>query len=76
ADAVLRSTKERHIEIPPHQECEVLVGVGDADAGDGRTLLLGSPSLLAQEKVRVTKRASEWVDKLRRSAETPLLLAV
>ncbi len=76
ADAVLRSTKERHIEIPPHQECEVLVGLGMRTRADGRTLLLGSPSLLAQEKVRVTKRASEWVDKLRRSAETPLLLAV
>ena len=76
AAAVLRSTKERHIEIPPHEECEVLVGLGMRTRADGRTLLLGSPSLLAQEKVRVTKRASEWVDKLRRSAETPLLLAV
>ncbi|OKH82435.1 metal ABC transporter ATPase [Mycobacterium sp. SWH-M3] len=76
AEAVIRSTQERHIEIPPHEECEVLVGLGMRTRADGRTLLLGSPSLLLQENVRVTKRAGEWVDKLRRRAETPLLLAV
>jgi len=26
AQAVIRSTEERHIEIPPHEECEVLLG--------------------------------------------------
>nr|MCH9731700.1 cation-translocating P-type ATPase [Actinomycetes bacterium] len=76
AEAVIRSTKERHVEIPPHEECEVLVGLGMRTRADGRTLLLGSPSLLRQEKVRVTKKATEWVDNLRRQAETPLLLAV
>ncbi|WP_422744396.1 heavy metal translocating P-type ATPase [Mycobacterium sp. WMMD1722] len=76
AEAVIRSTKERHIEIPPHEQCEVLVGLGMRTWADGRTLLLGSPSLLRQEKVRVTKKATEWVDTLRRQAETPLLLAV
>jgi cation-transporting P-type ATPase C len=76
AQAVIRSTQERHIEIPPHEECEVLVGLGMRTRADGRTLLLGSPSLLQQEKVRVTKRAGEWVDTLRGRAETPLLLAV
>ncbi|RWA21418.1 hypothetical protein MBRU_14485 [Mycolicibacterium brumae DSM 44177] len=38
--------------------------------------MLGSPSLLRQEKVRVSKKAADWVDTLRRQAETPLLLAV
>ncbi|OBG35407.1 copper-translocating P-type ATPase [Mycobacterium alsense] len=76
AEAVIRSTEERHISIPPHEECEVLVGLGMRTWADGRTLLLGSPSLLRSEKVRVSKKASEWVDKLRRRAETPLLLAV
>ena len=76
AEAVIRSTQERHIEIPPHEECEVLVGLGMRTWADGRTLLLGSPSLLEQEKVRVTKKATEWVDKLRKQSETPLLLAV
>lgn len=76
AEAVIRSTQERHIEIPPHEECEVLVGLGMRTRADGRTLLLGSPSLLQQEKVRVTKKATEWVDTLRKQSETPLLLAV
>jgi manganese/zinc-transporting P-type ATPase C len=76
AEAVIRSTEERHITIPPHEECEVLVGLGMRTWADGRTLLLGSPSLLRAEKVKVSKKASEWVDKLRRQAETPLLLAV
>ena len=76
AEAVIRSTEERHISIPPHEECEVLVGLGMRTWADGRTLLLGSPSLLRAEKVKVSKKASEWVDKLRSQAETPLLLAV
>lgn len=76
AEAVIRSTEERHITIPPHEECEVLVGLGMRTWADGRTLLLGSPGLLRAEKVKVSKKAQEWVDKLRRVAETPLLLAV
>ena len=76
AEAVIRSTEERHITIPPHEECEVLVGLGMRTWADGRTLLLGSPSLLSAESVQVSQEAADWVDKLRRQAETPLLLAV
>lgn len=76
AEAVIRSTEERRIIIPPHEECEVLVGLGMRTWADGRTLLLGSPSLLQSEDVAVSPEATEWVDKLRRQAETPLLLAV
>lgn len=76
AEAVIRSTEERHISIPPHEECEVLVGLGIRTWADGRTLLLGSPNLLRSEKVRISKKAADWVNKLRAQAETPLLLAV
>jgi manganese/zinc-transporting P-type ATPase C len=76
AEAVIRSTEERRIIIPPHEECEVLVGLGMRTWADGRTLLLGSPSLLRAENVAVSREASDWVDKLRQQAETPLLLAV
>jgi cation-transporting P-type ATPase C len=76
AEAVIRSTEERRITIPPHEECEVLVGLGMRTWADGRTLLLGSPSLLNGEDVTVSPEAAKWVDKLRRQAETPLLLAV
>ncbi|MEC3916289.1 heavy metal translocating P-type ATPase [Nocardia sp. CDC160] len=76
AEAVIRSTEERQITIPPHEECEVLVGLGMRTIADGRTLLLGSPPLLRQERVKVSKKASAWVTRLQRQAETPLLLAV
>ena len=76
AEAVIRSTEERHIAIPLHEECEVLVGLGMRTRADGRTLLLGSPSLLSGEHVAVSADAEAWVDKLRSRAETPLLLAV
>jgi cation-transporting P-type ATPase C len=76
AEAVIRSTTERHISIPPHEQCEVLVGLGMRTWADGRILLLGSPSLLRAEKVRISKKATDWVTKLRGQAETPLLLAV
>jgi manganese/zinc-transporting P-type ATPase C len=76
AEAVIRSTEERRIIIPPHEECEVLVGLGMRTWADGRTLLLGSPSLLRSENVKVSEEAADWVDKLRHQAETPLLLAV
>ncbi|HXA10780.1 MAG TPA: cation-translocating P-type ATPase [Mycobacterium sp.] len=76
AEAVIRSTQERHITIPPHEECEVLVGLGMRTRADGHTLLLGSSTLLRDENVRVTRKAADWVSRLQRQAETPLLLAV
>ena len=76
AEAVIRSTEDKHIVIPPHEECEVLVGLGMRTRADGRTLLLGNPSLLARENVAMDDEADQWVQRLRRQAETPLLLAV
>ncbi|MEZ0052634.1 cation-transporting P-type ATPase C [Mycobacterium sp. MAA66] len=76
AEAVIRSTEDKHIVIPPHEECEVLVGLGMRTRADGRTLLLGSPSLLERENVSVSSDAGAWVQRLRKQAETPLLLAV
>lgn len=76
AQAVIRSTEERHIVIPPHEECEVVLGMGMRTFSDGRTLLLGSPALLKAEGVTVSRKAGTWVRKLQKAAETPLLLAV
>ncbi|WZH54059.1 MAG: cation-translocating P-type ATPase [Nocardioides alkalitolerans] len=76
AQAVVRSTEERHIAIPEHEECEVLLGLGMRTRADGRTLLLGSDTLLAREGVAVGEDAARWVTRLQREAETPLLLAV
>ncbi|WP_370288503.1 heavy metal translocating P-type ATPase [Nocardioides sp.] len=76
AEAVIRSTEERHIAIPEHEECEVLLGLGMRTIADGRTMLLGSTALLEREGVGVTADALAWVDRLRAAAETPLLLAI
>ncbi|MBB4683280.1 heavy metal translocating P-type ATPase [Amycolatopsis jiangsuensis] len=76
AQAVIRSTEERRIRIPPHEECEVLLGQGMRVASDGRVLLIGSAELLRGEGVELPDEAGRWVAKLREAAETPLLLAV
>lgn len=77
AEAVIRSTTDRRIEIPTHAECEVIVGLGMRTlADDGRELLLGSPALFAQHDVALSDDARDWVDRLRNDCETPLLLAV
>ncbi|SDG25697.1 heavy metal translocating P-type ATPase [Klenkia brasiliensis] len=76
AQAVIRSTEERHVFIPPHEECEVLLGLGMRTQADGRVLLLGSEALMAAEGVPVPDDAVRWLADLRAQTETPLLLAV
>ncbi|GAB3928700.1 copper-translocating P-type ATPase [Microlunatus endophyticus] len=76
AQAVIRSTEERRIAIPAHEECEVLLGLGMRTQADGRTLLLGSPGLLHSEGVPLSPDAEDWTERLQHAAETPLLLAV
>ena len=76
AQAVIRSTEERHLVIPEHEECEVILGLGMRVLASGRVLLVGSPQLMTREGVEVDDDARSWVDRLQRQAETPLLLAV
>jgi len=76
AQAVIRSTEERLITIPPHEECEVLLGQGMRVESDGRILLIGSRELLRQEGIPISAAADDWVRRLQGAAETPLLLAV
>jgi cation-transporting P-type ATPase C len=76
AQAVIRSTEERRIVIPPHEECEVLLGQGMRVHSDGRILLIGSRDLLRRQEVVISREAHGWVRRLQRATETPLLLAV
>ena len=76
AQAVIRSTEERRIQIPSHEECEVLLGQGMRVHSDGRVLLIGSRELLRRQHVQISREAHAWVRRLQRSTETPLLLAV
>jgi cation-transporting P-type ATPase C len=76
AQAVIRSTEERAIAIPPHEQCEVLLGQGMRVQSDGRVLLIGSRELLRAQQIPVSRRAHDWVRRLQKATETPLLLAV
>ncbi|NHC47239.1 heavy metal translocating P-type ATPase [Motilibacter aurantiacus] len=76
AQAVIRNAEERRLEIPPHEECEVLLGLGMRTEADGRVLLLGSLALMERQGVDVGGEARQWLDRLQHAAETPLLLAV
>ncbi|MEW2503337.1 cation-translocating P-type ATPase [Amycolatopsis sp. NPDC047767] len=76
AQAVIRSTEERRIEIPPHEECAVLLGQGMRVRTDGRTMLIGNVDLVRQQDIAMSADAERWVRKLQQAAETPLLLAV
>ena len=62
AEAVIRSTEERHIEIPPHEECEVLVGLGMRDQVRRAHPAAGQPVAAAPgEGAGDRRRPSDWV---------------
>ncbi|MFB9375863.1 heavy metal translocating P-type ATPase [Kineococcus gynurae] len=75
AQAVIRSTEERRLVIPTHEECEVILGLGMRVQASGRVLLVGSTGLMEREGVPVDDEARSWVTRLQEQAETPLLLA-
>jgi cation-transporting P-type ATPase C len=70
------AAEERAIAIPPHEECEALIGQGMRVQSDGRVLLLGSHELLREQGVTVSRKAHAWVRRLHKATEIPLLLAV
>jgi manganese/zinc-transporting P-type ATPase C len=75
ARAVVRHTEEQRIEIPIHEECEVLLGLGVRADLHGNTVLLGSPRLMENYGVHLPTEARDWVDRLHAAAETPVCLA-
>jgi cation-transporting P-type ATPase C len=76
AQAVIRHTEEQRVEIPPHEECEVLLGLGMRVVAGANRLLLGSPELMQRYNVPLGAEAVEWIERMREAAETPLCLAV
>ncbi|MGQ0464514.1 MAG: heavy metal translocating P-type ATPase [Sporichthyaceae bacterium] len=75
AQAVIRHTEERRIEIPPHTVCEVVLGLGMRADLAGNRVLVGSPALLERDGVAVPKAAQQWVKRLRDEAKTVLCVA-
>ena len=75
ARAVVRHTEQQRIEIPLHEECEVLLGLGVRADMQGNRVLLGSPRLMEQYDVPLPQEARDWVARLDASAESTVCLA-
>jgi cation-transporting P-type ATPase C len=74
--AVLRRVRELEVEIPDHEECEVIVGRGmRADMG-GNRILVGSERLLADFGVRLPDAVPAELARFRQAGETMLCVAV
>ncbi|MEU2516471.1 heavy metal translocating P-type ATPase [Streptomyces syringium] len=75
AQAIVAHTEEQHLQVPLHQACEVVLGMGMRAELDGTRLLIGSPALLRRHGVELTENARGWTDRLRGSGETVICLA-
>lgn len=76
AQALVRHAEESHVEIPVHEECEVLIGMGMRADLAGNQILVGSPSLMSAWDVDLDAAASEWIDRLHADGSTVVCLAV
>lgn len=75
AQAVIRHTEERRIEIPLHTMCEVVLGMGMRADLEGNRILVGNPALMIRDGVVVTRKAEQWISRLRAEAKTVLCVA-
>jgi cation-transporting P-type ATPase C len=76
AQAVIRHTAERRIEIPLHERCEVVLGMGMRADVAGRRVLVGSPALMRREGVPVPDAARTWVRRLQGQSRSALCIAL
>jgi cation-transporting P-type ATPase C len=74
--AVVRHTRERELEIPEHEECELLVGRGMRADVRGNRILVGSRRLLDDFGLVVPSETDARVDELREQGETVLYVGV
>jgi len=73
--AVVRHAAERALEIPVHEECEILVGQGVRADFHGNRILVGSDRLLGQFGLRAPAEAEALGARLSQNGETPLYVA-
>jgi manganese/zinc-transporting P-type ATPase C len=74
--AVVRHTREHELEIPEHEECELLVGRGMRADMRGNRILVGSRRLMDDFGLDVPAGTEEKVADLRANGETVLYVAV
>lgn len=75
AQAIVAHTEARHLHVPIHQACEVVLGMGMRAELDGTRLLVGSPALLRQHGLTLSAAAQDWTEQLRARGETVICLA-
>ncbi len=76
ARAVLQAARERDIPVVPAEEFRAVSGQGVVGHVEGKALLLGNESLLAENGVRLSSLQKEALEHLADDGQTPLLLAV
>ena len=74
--AVVRHTRERELEIPEHEECELLVGRGMRADMRGNRLLVGSRRLLEEFGLAIPAHAQDATDAMRQHGETVLYVGI
>jgi cation-transporting P-type ATPase C len=75
AVAVMAHAEEREVVIPPHKECEVIVGRGMHAFGDGESVLVGNRRLLDQFGVKVPDEAAALYARHAAAGETMMYVA-
>ncbi|HEX6463093.1 MAG TPA: cation-translocating P-type ATPase, partial [Vicinamibacterales bacterium] len=74
--AVVRHTRERELEIPEHEECELLVGRGMRADMRGNRLLVGSRRLLQEFGITIPAETQDATQSMREHGETVLYVGI
>jgi len=75
AVAVTTHAKDQEVLVPPHQDCEVIVGRGMHAYGDGESVLVGNQRLLDQFAVPVPAAAAALFAEHAAAGETMMYVA-
>ncbi|QDU60920.1 Copper-exporting P-type ATPase A [Planctomycetes bacterium Pan216] len=72
--AVVRHATEQEIVIPPHEECEIIVGRGMKAIGPNNRVLVGNQLLLEQFGVTIPEEAAALYQKHAQAGETMMYI--
>ena len=75
ARSILRAAEEHDIEIPEHQECQVVRGKGIIAICDGQTLIMGNRELIRENAVGIPERVESYVAHEEENGKTVMLIA-
>ena len=73
--AVVQHANDQEITIPPHEECEIIVGKGMHAFGEDHRVLVGNERLLEQFNVALTDEARSLYSEYAANGETMMYVA-